>query len=97
MPSVLADDRVCTQHENDRYRWGRCFGGHRCCCAIDRHDHGHPTMLNQISRQGGKSIILAFRPAIFDTDVLALDVTDLCQSLMKSCYQVAPRFQRPGI
>jgi hypothetical protein len=34
---------------------------------------------NQIGRQGWKSIVLPLRPAIFDRDVLALDIAAFAQ------------------
>ena len=42
----------------------------RACCPAD--DHGHLTA-NQIGRQRRQPIVLTFRPAVFDRDVLALD------------------------
>jgi len=36
--------------------------------------------MNQISRQGRASIVLAFRPTIFDRNVLALDVAGFAQA-----------------
>src|SRR5262249_13179535 len=48
--------------------------------AAGRHNHGHLTV-NQFGRKHRQSIILAFRPAIFDLDVLAFDISCLFQSL----------------
>jgi len=43
---------------------------------------------NQISRQHRETIVLMLRPAIFDHDVLALDVTGLIQSFPERSYQM---------
>jgi len=61
----------------------RTCGG-RCLCrlyrsrAADCRNHVHLTA-NQIGRQGWKSIVLPLRPAIFDRDVLALDIAAFAQ------------------
>jgi hypothetical protein len=41
---------------------------------------------NQISCQARQSIELAFRPSIFDRQVLSVDITDLAQALQESGY-----------
>ena len=43
-------DRIRAHHENDRYRWGRRFGGQRGRRTVGRRDHSHPT-LNQVGGQ----------------------------------------------
>ena len=48
--------------------------------ASQRNDHRDPTA-NQFGRDRRQSIILAFRPAVFDRHVLALDITGFFQTL----------------
>ena len=64
--------------EDDRNRCGRRLCGQRRRSAI-RDDHGH-LAAHQIGRQRRQSIVLAVRPAVFDRDVLALDITGLFQA-----------------
>ena len=45
-----------------------------------RDDHGHLTA-DQIGRQRRQSIVLALGPAVFDRDVLALDIAGFVQAL----------------
>ena len=52
-------------------------------------DHGHLTA-NEVGRQPRQSIVLSVRPAVFDRDVLALDITGLFQAPTES----APRWLR---
>src|SRR5262249_54323278 len=58
----------------------RRLGRHGETRPAGRHNHGHLTV-NQFGRKHRQSIILAFRPAIFDLDVLAFDISCLFQSL----------------
>ena len=66
-------DRVDRYLEDDRNRRGRRLCRQRRRSAAGRGNHGHLTA-NQIGRQRRQSIVLAVRPAIFDRDVLALDI-----------------------
>ena len=52
-----------------------------------RGDHGDPAT-NQIGRQRRQSIVFAFRPAVFDRHVLALDIAGFLQALAKSTQTV---------
>src|SRR5262249_6765529 len=73
-------DRVDPYPEDDRNGRSRRLGRHCRSSAAGRHNHGHLTV-NQFGRKHRQSIILAFRPAIFDLDVLAFDISCLFQSL----------------
>ena len=52
-------------------------------------DHRH-LAADQIGRQRRQSIVLTFRPAIFDRDVLALDIAGLLQALAERGHACAP-------
>src|SRR5262249_50430616 len=74
-------DRVNADAEDDRNCRGRRLG---CECgrtpSSTARNHADLSM-NQISRQGWESIVLAFRPTVFDCDVLALNIAGLVQAL----------------
>ena len=70
-------DRVAAHFEDDRNGRGRRLCRKRRRSA-GRGNHGHLTM-NQIGRHCRQPIVLVFRPAVFDRDVLALDVTGFAQ------------------
>ena len=75
-------DRVDRYREDDRNGRSRRLGRQCRRSAAARRNHGHLT-LNQFGRKRRQSIILALRPAIFDRDVLALDISCLFQPLQK--------------
>ena len=59
-------------------------------------DHGH-LAADQLGRQRRQPIVLTFRPAIFDRDILALDITGFAQTLAERGNEVArlrPRTRR---
>src|SRR5262245_56418786 len=74
-----AFDRVVAAREDDRDCTGRPHGDERRIVASGRGDHGHLTS-NEIGRERRQPIQLSLRPAIFDRDVLTLDVTDFVQA-----------------
>ena len=74
-----AFDRVVAAREDDRDCTGRLHGDERRIVASGRGDHGHLTS-NEISRERRQPIQSSLRPAIFDRDVLTLDVPDLVQA-----------------
>jgi hypothetical protein len=74
-------DRVAGRFEHDRNRRSCGLGRHRQRSA-GRRNYADLTM-NQFGRKRRQSIIFAFRPAIFDLDVLALDISCLFQSLVE--------------
>ena len=74
-------DRVGAQFEDDRNSRGRRLCRERRRSA-GRGNHGHLTM-NQIGHHRRQPITLILRPAVFDRDVLALDVAGFAQPLAK--------------
>ena len=52
-----------------------------------RRDHGDPSA-NQFGRQRRQPIDLTFGPAVFDRDVLALDIADLLEALAESAQTI---------
>jgi hypothetical protein len=67
-------DRVSAGVEDDRDRRGRPFCRERRRVAALGHDHVD-LAIDEIGRQCEEPIIMALRPAVFDRDVLSLDVT----------------------
>src|SRR5262249_3728023 len=89
-------DRVITHTEHDRDRRGRslsreCSGG-----RAGRGDHAYSTA-NEIGRQLWQAIISAFRPAIVDRHVLALDVTGVSEALPERGHELGPFSSEGGI
>ena len=76
-------NRVDCCRENDWDGRSRRLGRHCRRGAATRYNHIHLTV-NQFSRKCRKSIVLVFCPAIFDRDVLALDIPCLFQPLPES-------------
>src|SRR5262249_10163948 len=68
--------------EHDRNCCGYRFR-RRCPGHASREDRADPAS-NQIGREGPQTIILAFRPSIFDRQVATFDIADFAQSLMES-------------
>src|SRR5262249_15814814 len=52
---------------------------------------------NQLRRQHRQPIVLPFRPAVFDCDVLALDIACLAQTLAKRAHEVSGMVKRCAI
>jgi hypothetical protein len=73
-------NRVDRYLENDRNGRSRRLRRHCRRGAAASYNHGH-LPLNEFSRKDRQAIIVAFSPAIFDRDVLALDIACLFQSL----------------
>jgi hypothetical protein len=74
-------NRVRAQFKDDRNGRGRRLCRKRCR-SCRRSNHGHMTM-NQVSRHRRQPVMLVLRPAIFDCDVAAIDVTGLAQPFEK--------------
>src|SRR5262249_4889865 len=72
---------------------GRRFGPPGGRSPAARHNHGHLTV-NQFGRKLWQSIVLAFRPAIFNLQVLALDIAYLFQSLAERAQTDRVHFTR---
>src|SRR5262249_30880167 len=75
-------DRVVTAGEHDRNCRCRLFGCQRGPDASRRSDDAD-LMPNQVADECRQSIVLTLGPAIFDRNVLPLDVSALLQSLME--------------
>ena len=60
-----------------------------------RDDHGDPSA-NQIGRQRRQPIDLILGPAVFDRDVLALDIAGFLQALAKCAQTIRDRVRRCG-
>jgi hypothetical protein len=73
---------VATAGEDDRDRRGRVF----CCACGNGAAYGRDDVdlaADEFGGQCGQPIILALHPAVFDRDVLALDVAGFAQSLVE--------------
>jgi hypothetical protein len=73
-------ERVEPCHEDNR----NCRG---CClcwpyCRPIRNHHGY-SMANEVGRQQRKSVVFIVRPAVFDREVLALDIACFFQAPME--------------
>jgi len=75
-------DRITADIENDWNRGSRCLDS-QCSGGAPGHDNYRNLALNQISRERGQSIDLTFRPAVFDRNVLALNVTGFVEAATK--------------
>src|SRR5262245_14060784 len=73
-------DRVAADTEDDRDGRGRGFGRQSRRCACWRGDNGD-LAAGQVGRHRRQTIVSTFRPAVCDSDVLALDITGLAQPL----------------
>jgi hypothetical protein len=67
--------RVIDDHEGDWDRGGRRLGG-QCRRRASRGDNAHPHA-NEVIRHLRQPSMLTLRPAIFDRDIVALDVAAL--------------------
>ena len=72
--------RVTAGLKNDRYHRGSRFCREARSGSADSGNHGH-LAANEITRQVRQSIILPFRPAVLDRQVLALDNTAFLETL----------------
>src|SRR5262245_33845348 len=92
-PGNIGDEtkchRVLSESKDNRYCGGCRLGGERPGLGEDGHHAGATT--DQIGCQFRKTIVLAFRPAIFDDDAATLDITGLSQGLAKGGKAAAHR------
>ena len=72
--------RVTPGAEDDRYDCRRLFRRSRCLVAAAGNDQVD-LAVNEFGRHCRQSIVVAFRPAILDRDVLPLNIAALAQSL----------------
>src|SRR5262249_859521 len=82
--------------EADRKGRGRRLSGECSGGSAGRGDHAHSTA-NEIGRQLRQAIKSAFRPAIFNRHVLALDVTGVCKAPPKRGYKRGPLGSGGGV
>ena len=87
-------NRIGASDEDNGNRGGCSPGCYRRLAV--RGNHGHPAA-NQIGRQRGQTIVVTFRPAIFDRHGLALDIPGLAQALAKRGQKVCILAGRPGV
>src|SRR5262249_27787341 len=91
-----AFDWVVAAREDDRDCTGRLHGDERRIVASCRGDHGHLTS-DEISRERRQPIQSSLRPAIFDRDVLTLDVTGFVQATAERAHYGSVRPSRLSI
>ena len=72
--------RVGADYEDEGDRRGRSLRRQRRNVVADRHDH-IDSAADQIDGQRGQPIIVTLRPAVFDRQVLALDIAGFAQPL----------------
>jgi hypothetical protein len=75
---------------------GRRLGREYGRSASARDDHAH-LPVDQIGRQCRQSVVLTFRPAVFDHDVLAFDIVRFLQTLVERRDLLAQLSGRCGI
>src|SRR5262249_53099417 len=85
-------DGVAADHEDDRYRRARCLD-RECRGGGDRGDRCHP-MVNQIGCQHWQLVVSPLGPAVFNPQVLTLDVAGLFQALAERRRVVCERLRR---
>jgi hypothetical protein len=73
-------ERVEPCHEDNRNYRGCCLCWPYCRAIRDDHRH---LMANEVGRQQRKSVVFVIRPAVFDREVLALDIASLFQAPME--------------
>jgi hypothetical protein len=88
-------DRISPIRKHDRDRRSRGFCCERRRGAADGSDHHHLTA-NQVFRQRCQPIILALCKAVFDPDILALDIASLRETLPERDQETCRVRVRPG-
>ena len=91
-----AFDRVVTAREHDRDRAGRLHGDERRIVAAGCGDHGHLAP-DEFGRERRQPIPPSLRPAVFDRDVLTLDVAGLVQASAEGGNRRSERLRRLSI
>src|SRR5262249_7288808 len=79
-------------HEDHRYRRARCLD-RECRGGGDRGDRCHPTV-NQIGCQHWQLVVSSLCPAVFNPQILTLDVAGLFQALAERRRVVCERLRR---
>src|SRR5262249_16364318 len=89
-------DRIATQREHDWYR-RRCRLGRQYRRITSLRYQERDMAAHEVCRQCGKPIVTAFRPAIFDRDIRALDGAGFLQTLLERRYEMCIRTGRCGV
>src|SRR5215475_9281619 len=89
-------DRVFRDGKDDRDCRGSGLGRQRRDGTSGRNDHGDLST-NQFSHQRWNSIGLILAPAIFDRDVLALEITGILQAFTECAHTVRLRIGRTWV
>src|SRR6516162_9257734 len=89
-------DRITAAGEHDRYRRGRRFGRRYRRITTLRHDECHMTA-HEVCRQCGKPVVIAFCPAVFDRDILALGGAGFLQTFVERRYEMCIRTGRSAV
>ena len=84
-------DRVFGEDEHDGDRRGCRLGRERR--SVGACDDYGDLPANQLGRQCRQSIVLTLGPAVFDRNVLALDIAGLLEALVKYAQTVRERVQ----
>ena len=87
-------DCVAAANGDDRYRASGRFGCYRRSAASDDHIHME---VHQFGCQGRHYIKLTPPPAIFDSDVLTLDMAGFLKALAKCAQIFREGFERCGV
>jgi hypothetical protein len=88
-------DRISADREDDRDRRGCGLCSERYGVAARGDDHCYPTA-DKICCQRRQSIELTLSPAVFDRDVVAVNVADFNDALTKRRYKVGRTFGVTG-
>src|SRR5262249_1458313 len=89
-------DRVFVDVEDDGDRGGCGLSRHRRSGAAGRDDHGH-LAAHRFGGERRQPIELSLGPAVFDRQILALNITDLLQALAKGPQAPCRPVRRLGI
>jgi hypothetical protein len=87
-------DGVDPYLENDRNRRRSSLGRPHCEDTAQRDDHGD-VAAGEIGRQCRKSTVLVFRPPVFDSHVLVLDIAGFLQPLLEGSQTESVGLPRP--
>src|SRR5215471_18215333 len=81
--------------DRDKRHRGRSLGGERRRRRSRRYERHLPA--DEIGRQRGQSVILAFCPAVLDRHVVTFDKPGLIQAFVECCQEMRKSFARPTI
>src|SRR5262245_54275880 len=89
-------DGVSADAEDNRDCCGRHFGRLSSSGRAGRSDNGDATA-DEVSHERRQSIDLIFAPAVYDRDVLALDIAAILEATVKSAKTVRVRVRRLAV